>query len=145
MQAGMTKCEEERWTPSLQSLKAILARTQLLNDSRPPLHPPPSPPPFWLSPSPPTLRPSAFTPHLGLGCNDRPFNYLPQLIAADCSCRELFRLCWNYSLNGDRRLKERDTTGQINYPHEASAPFENNRRQGPVCRSMKRRRETASS
>lgn len=36
MQAGMTKCEEERWTPSLQSLKAILARTQLLNDSRPP-------------------------------------------------------------------------------------------------------------
>lgn len=32
----MTKCEEERWTPSLQSLKATLAKTQLLNDSRAP-------------------------------------------------------------------------------------------------------------
>lgn len=61
MLAEMTKCEEERWMPLLQPLRAIVARAHLLNDS-PPLPPPPPP-----SPLPPTLHPSAFALHLGLG------------------------------------------------------------------------------
>lgn len=84
LQAGMTKCAEERWTPPLQPPRAILAGAHLLNGS------PPTSSSFTLtSNSPPLCLHASPWPWR----NDRPFNYLHRLIAADCNCRELFRLC----------------------------------------------------
>lgn len=100
MQGGMTKCVEERWTPPLQPGRAILARAHLLNGS------PPTSSSFTLtSNSPPLCLHASPWPWR----NDRPFNYLHRLIAADCNCRELFRLCWNCSLNGREAERARYT------------------------------------
>lgn len=59
------------------------------------------------SPSPPTLHPSASALHLGLGAMTGPSIISTQLIAADCNCRELFRLCWNCPLNWKEAERER--------------------------------------
>lgn len=96
MLGGMTKCVQERLTPPLQPLQAIRARAHLLNDS-----PPTSSSSFTLTSSS-TPPPSPWPWR-----NDRPFNYLPRLIAADCDCCELFRLCWNCSLNGKEAERAR--------------------------------------
>lgn len=68
-------------------------------------HPPsPSPPPRCLRISPWPWR------------NDRPLNYLHRLIAADCNCRELFRLGWNCSLKGMEKCVGGETSvDHINY------------------------------
>lgn len=75
-------------------------RAHLLNDSPPTT----SSFPFTLtSNSPPLCLYASPWPW----CNDRPLNYPHRLIAADCNCCELFRLCWNCSLNGRETERER--------------------------------------
>lgn len=63
----------------------------------------PSPPPRCLRISPWPWR------------NDRPLNYLHRLIAADCNCRELFRLGWNCSLKGMEKRGKKTSVDHINY------------------------------
>lgn len=65
--------------------------------------PSPSPPPRCLRISPWPWR------------NDRPLNYLHRLIAADCNCRELFRLGWNCSLKGMEKWGKKTSVDHINY------------------------------
>ncbi len=47
--------------------------------------------------------------------NDRPLNYLHRLIAADCNCRELFRLRLKIAHWKGGRQKRNDIVTQINY------------------------------
>lgn len=108
----MTKCKEERWTPLLQPPRAILARPHLLNDSPPTSFPASSP--FTLTSNSPPLQPHASP---WPWCNDRPLNYHHRLIAADCNCCELFRLCWNCSQNGREREAERERYCRSNKLH----------------------------
>ena len=143
--AGMTKCEGERWTPLLQPLRAILARAHLLNDSPPP--PPPPPPPLLSSPSPPTLHPSAFALHLGLGAMTG-----PSIISTDWSL--LIAIAVNYldfaeiaHRRGGRPKREGYCRpNKLHITHMKPRPImKTTAAEAELCRSMKQSRETASS
>lgn len=100
-------CNDEMWGRKMEASSATPESYTSRSSSVEwlPSSPSPSPPPLCLHVSP-------------WPWTDRPLNYLHPLIAADCNCRELFRLCWNYSLKGMETDRERERKKKYCWSHK---------------------------